>query len=238
MRSCAHGRSLTVNSVRAISAFAVDLVYPKRCAGCGRRGGWLCPDCEREIERFAPPWCPTCGIPTHYPCRCASMPQELAEVRSVGPFAGWMRGAVIHCKYHGEWGRTAELGALVAGVCESLCSFDALVPVPLHPSRRRQRGFNQSLLIAQRAAELLRVPVEENVLRVRRTGAQVHLGAEERATNVTGAMAIRPGCTIEGRTFVLIDDVITTGSTLAACAAVLLRAGAQQVKAATLCREL
>jgi ComF family protein len=149
-----------------------------------------------------------------------------------------MRGAVIQCKYHGEWGRASELGSLLAGVCESLRPFDALVPVPLHASRLRQRGFNQSLLIAQSAAELLRAPVEENLWRARRTGAQVHLGADERATNVTGAMAIRTGSTIEGRTFVLIDDVITTGSTLAACAAVLLHAGAQQVKAATFCREL
>ena len=166
------------------------------------------------------------------------MPQELAEVRSVGPFAGWMRGAVIQCKYHGEWGRTAELGTLMAGVCESMRPFDALVPVPLHPSRLRHRGFNQSLLLAQRAAEVLGVPVEENLLRIRRTGAQVHLGAQERATNVTGAIAIRPGSTVERQRFVLIDDVVTTGSTLAACAAVLLRAGAPQVKAATFCREL
>lgn len=115
---------------------------------------------------------------------------------------------------------------------------DALVPVPLHPARLRQRGFNQSLLLARRAAEVLNVPVEEHLLRTRRTGAQVHLTADERVTNVMGAMALRPGSSIAGRTFVLIDDVITTGSTLGACAAVLSQGGAQQVKAATICREL
>ncbi len=229
---------MNVDHVRAISAFAVDLVYPKRCAGCGRRGVWLCPACQNETERFTQPWCPRCGVATHYSCHCDSTPQDLAEVRSVGPFAGWLRGAVIQCKYHGEWGRISELGSLVAEVCEVMHPIDALVPVPLHPARLRQRGFNQSLLLARRAAEILNVPVEEHLLRTRRTDAQVHLAADERVKNVMGAMALRPGSTIAGRTFVLIDDVITTGSTLAACAQVLSQGGAQHSKAATICREM
>jgi ComF family protein len=127
---------------------------------------------------------------------------------------------------------------MVADVCETLRPFDALVPVPLHPSRLRQRGFNQSLLLARRAADSLHAPVEEPLLRTRRTDSQVRLSAEERLHNVMGAMAVNPGSRISGRTFVLVDDVVTTGSTLAACAAVLSREGAQSVKAATFCREL
>ena len=98
VRTCGYERSLTVDQVRAISAFAVDLVYPRRCAGCGRRGRWLCHECETQTERFTPPWCPTCGVPTRLPCQCASEAQDLAQVRSVGPFAGWLRGAVIQTK--------------------------------------------------------------------------------------------------------------------------------------------
>jgi ComF family protein len=159
-------------------------------------------------------------------------------IRSVGPFDGWLRGAIIACKYHGEWGRVADLGSLLAEVCGTLPPFDALVPVPLHPSRQRHRGFNQSLLLADRVGEILNIAVEENVRRVRRTESQVPLAADERLVNVTGAMAISPGSLVAGRAFVLVDDVITTGSTLAACAAVLLQAGATSVNAATFCREL
>lgn len=222
----------------AVKAFAVDFIYPKRCAGCGRRGGWLCHACDMATERFAPPWCQFCGVPTRFACRCASLPERVAQVRSVGPFDGWLRGAVIESKYHGEWSRLAELGPLLAVAIESLRPFDALVPVPLHPSRFRQRGFNQSLLLARHAANVLGVSVEDGLARMRRTDAQVRLTAEERRRNVQGAITTRPSSQIAGRTLVLIDDVITTGSTLAACAAALSEGGAEMIKAATFSREM
>ena len=173
-----------------------------------------------------------------FPCKCSSQPAILDEVRSVGAFDGWLRGAVIQCKYHGEWGRTAELARLLAGVCASLPAFDALIPVPLHPSRLRQRGFNQSLLLARGVADVLRMPVEDLVLRTRRTDSQASLSAHDRIRNVEGAMAVKPEMPIAERSFVLIDDVITTGSTLAACAGALRKSGACSVMAATICREL
>ena len=171
-------------------------------------------------------------------CACGSTPAELDQIRSVGPFDGWFRGAVIQCKYHGEWARTAALGPLLAEICDSLRPFDALVPVPLHRSRLRQRGFNQSLLLAREAAKSLHVPVEEVLVRIQRTDPQVHLSAAERRRNLMETMAVRPGSRIEGRTFVLIDDVVTTGSTLNACAAALKNGAALSIKAATVCREV
>lgn len=238
MRRCRRSRGFLVDRLRAISAFGIDLVYPRRCAGCGWRGRWLCPRCAGGIELFAPPWCPSCGIPTRLSCRCSPRLGSLDGVRSVGPFEGWLQGAIIGCKYHGEWARTAELAPLLAEVCASLPPIDALVPVPLHPSRLRQRGFNQSLLLARCAANDLKMPVEELVLRTRRTDSQTQLSADDRGRNVEGAMAVGPGGAVAGRSFVLIDDVITTGSTLAACATVLRDAGARSVMAATVCREL
>jgi ComF family protein len=149
-----------------------------------------------------------------------------------------LRGAVIQGKYHGEWARIAELGPLLAEYCATLGPFDALVPVPLHASRLRRRGFNQSLLLAQSAAAVLGAPVEEALIRTRRTDAQARLNAEGRRANVRDAMAVAPGSGVSGRAFVVIDDVVTTGSTLAACAVALRRAGAVSVKAATFCREV
>ena len=224
--------------MRAAAEFTIDLVYPKSCAGCGRRGQWLCESCERETQPFAPPWCDSCGVPNRVGCKCHSNTENLAHIRSVGPFEGWLRGAVIQCKYHGEWARISDLATLLAEVCQTLPEFDAIVPVPLHPVRLRQRGFNQSLLLARGAARTLHAPVEEAVFRTRRTDAQARLSADERLRNVMGAMAVKPGSRIGGRSFLLIDDVITTGSTLAACAHALTQAGARSVMAGTVCREL
>jgi competence protein ComFC len=198
----------------------------------------LCPRCASESVRFVQPWCPSCGVPTRLTCQCHSKPETLSQIRSVGPFERWLRGAVIQCKYHGEWARVSELAPLLAEVCDTLHPFDALVPVPLHPSRLRQRGFNQSLLLAYGVAEILSLPVEDCLLRTRRTDSQARLPAVDRAKNVSGAIAVRQESETAGRTFVLIDDVITTGATLSECASTLLQVGASSVKAATICREM
>ena len=171
-------------------------------------------------------------------CRCHSTPANLEQVRSVGPFDGWLRGAVVQFKYHGEWARTAHLGALLAGSIAHLQPVDMLVPVPLHPTRLRQRGFNQSLLLAQFAGDVLGFEVTEALVRTRRTDAQVSLGAEQRKANVAGAFAVKPGRVVTGLSIVLIDDVVTTGSTLSACARELIGAGAVSVKAVSLAREM
>ncbi len=229
---------LAGDQLRVAKAFAIDLVYPKRCAGCARRGSWLCDECDADFELFAPPWCQTCGVPLRFQCRCQSIPEGIECVRSVGPFEGWLRGAIVQCKYHGEWGRTEHLAGLLAAVADDLRPFDALVPVPLHSSRLRHRGFNQSSLLALHAAKFLDVPVEDVLVRTRRTHAQVRLGAAERLTNVRGAIQVQPEFETMGRTFMVIDDVVTTGSTLGACAQALIEAGAASVKALTVTREM
>jgi competence protein ComFC len=229
----------TINSFRRAAEFTVDLVYPKRCAGCSRRGFWLCDECATALPCFSAPWCNRCGVPgTYSSCKCPSTPENLEQVRSVGPFDGWLRGAVVQFKYHGEWARAAQLGEHLAAAVAHLQQVDALIPVPLHSARLRQRGFNQSLLLAERAGDLLGLEVKEALVRTRRTDAQVHLGAEQRVANVAGAFAAKPGIPMVGRSFILIDDVITTGSTLSACAEALISAGATSVKAASLAREM
>ncbi len=224
--------------IREVGDWIVDLVYPKRCSGCGRRGVWLCQACDRELTRFAPPWCSRCGVPAELSlCRCEDLPAELSWVRSIGPFDGWIRGEVIQIKYHGEWGRASNLGVPIAALVHGV-DVDALVPVPLHPSRLRQRGFNQSRVIAKQVAEQAGIELNDVLERTRRTPSQVSLGAADRRENVKGAFSLKRGADVVGLRLVLIDDVITTGSTLGACAEALVLAGAASVAAITVAREL
>jgi competence protein ComFC len=228
-----------INSFRRAAEFAIDLVYPRRCAGCGQRGTWLCDGCNAGLPQFSTPWCDRCGVPMTYSrCKCPSTPENLERMRSVGPFDGWLRGAVIQFKYHGEWARAAHLSEPLAAAVAHLQDVDALIPVPLHPARLRQRGFNQSLLLAQHAGDLLGLGVKDALIRTRRTDAQVHLRAEQRMVNVAGAFAVKPSIPVAGLSIALIDDVVTTGSTLSACAEALISAGATSIQAASLAREM
>lgn len=223
---------------RAAGDATVETLYPRRCAGCGRRGFWVCDDCDAALPRFARPWCDRCGTPSaQLPCRCGGLPDALAAVRSAAVDNGWLRMAVRSFKYGGESARAEHLGALLVPLLQDLPPFDALVPVPLHRQRERRRGYNQARLLAVVAAVAHAVSVDEVLLRTRPTGQQVGLDAVARRENVRGAFGIRFGALVEGRRFVLIDDVLTTGSTLGNCAETLLAAGAQWVGAATLARE-
>jgi ComF family protein len=162
---------------------------------------------------------------------------ELNVVRSTALDDGWLRAAVRSFKYSGETARSGHLGDLLSGVLVELPSFDALIPVPLHPRRQRQRGYNQAYLLAKAAGDRAAMPVEQLLVRTRATDQQVGLDAESRRANVRGAFAIKADADVAGRRFVLVDDVLTTGSTLGNCATTLVAGGAAWVGAVTLARE-
>ncbi|MDP9363578.1 MAG: double zinc ribbon domain-containing protein, partial [Chloroflexota bacterium] len=147
------------SALGAAGVALVEVVYPRRCAGCGRRGMWVCADCDRALPRLAPPWCERCGVPGGAAaCRCATLPPALGMVRSAAPFDGWLRRAVHAFKYQDERARADHLGDLLVEVVAGLGPVDGLVPVPLHPARQRRRGYNQSALLAQRAGAALSIP--------------------------------------------------------------------------------
>ena len=227
------------DALETAATLLLDVVYPRRCAGCGARGTWLCARCEAAVACFARPVCASCGIPEALGvCRCDELSPSIERVRSIGPYAGWLRGAVVQVKYHGEWSRVPHLAPLLAQACADLAPVDALVPVPLHPSRRKQRGFNQTEKLAEELSRELAVPVVLALRRSRRTTPQVRLDAAGRQANVMGAFAVSPGKRVEGKRLLLVDDVITTGATLGACADVLHSAGASSVSVVTVAREL
>jgi ComF family protein len=151
-----------------------------------------------------------------------------------------VRSALHALKYAGERRLADPLGAAVAARWhEAGAGGDLLVPVPVHDQRRRERGYDQAELIALAAGQALRLPVANAVIREQATLAQYRLDRRHRADNVRDAFAVRREArtTVEGRWVVLVDDVVTTGATLGAVAAVLLRSGAMAVSAVTVARE-
>lgn len=159
-------------------------------------------------------------------------------MRAYGSYGGWLADAIVAFKYEGEWGRKDHLGACLATVLADFPADRVIVPVPMHASRLRHRGYDQVALLAATAAAVSGDEVVSALIRVRATPRQVGLGADERRANVAAAFAVRDPVAIAGRAVVLVDDVVTTGATIGACAETLRDGGAATVVVATLAREL
>jgi ComF family protein len=214
----------------------LDLMYPPRCGGCGETGsGWWCNACDQRLTRYD-----AAASLHHLPLTLASgqpAPPLTLPVISAALFAPPLREAIHAFKYEGTPQLAAAFGQHMASAWhESGLAADAIVSVPLHPSRQRERGFNQSERLARQVAGLAGLAlIEEGLKRTRRTEQQAHLSASERKANVAGAFTARPDRT-QGLSILVVDDVLTTGATLAECAAALYAAGARQVIALTLAR--
>jgi ComF family protein len=220
---------------------ALDLLFPPRCAVCRRAGSLLCDACIASFSLVPQPICVICGKPssTTKPCReCVRISPSFASVRSAFLHDDYIRPAVSALKYKHRKTIAQPLAAAMAQVLSS--DFDSsslLCPVPLHAHRERQRGYNQSELLAQHLSIswcLTLVP-RDAVKRSKNTPQQVRLNSTERRENVIGAFYAEPEA-VAGCAILLVDDVCTTGATLSACADALLNAGAISVNAVTLAR--
>ena len=220
----------------------LDVLFPPRCVACGRHGAFLCRGCREAMPRALPPRCPLCWQPGRRgeTCnRCAQAPPAFAGARSLYLFQGPVREAVHALKYNHLSALARPMGELMAAhVQEEELPVDMVVPVPLFGRRQRVRGYNQSGLLARELARLDGLSLAERGLNRRRdTPPQARsLDAEARRRNVAGAFAAE-GRRVEGRRVLLIDDVMTTGATLDACAQALRQGGAVSVWALTFARE-
>jgi len=233
---------VTISLLARLGRAAVDLVFPPRCALCGRGGPFLCEECASSLPRALPPRCPRCWRPTADPelcLECLEQPSPLEGVRSTFLYQGPVRELVHALKYDGQAALAEPMARLMeADLRRQAVGVDLLAPVPLSGWRERTRGYNQSTLLARELARLLRLPLAKDAMaRSRHTPPQARIAtASERRRNVEGAFVCRDRG-LAGRSILIVDDVTTTGATLEACAAALKAAGAARVRALTFARE-
>lgn len=223
-----------LRAVRSVATQALDTALPANCVGCGTEGPPICARCEPALDaRLASP----AGVPIGLP---GDIPAPLLQLEWCAPFHGTTRDALHAIKYAGEQRLAEPLGRAVARRWAAVGVGATIVAnVPVHADRARQRGYDQAELIAKVAARHLHLPFSTLLRRERATIAQFDLDRRDRARNVRGAFAVIPALVPDaaGQWVLLVDDVVTTGSTLAACAAALHHAGALGVSAVTVARE-
>ncbi len=227
---------------------ALDWLFPPTCGGCNQPGFRWCVPCQQQIQRVVNPVCACCGelLKTQnlrepsagllcYDCQ-AQLP-EYQALRSYGLFSGPLREALHRLKYQRDIGMGEALSKhLIELYNELKWDIDLIAPVPLSQKRLRERGYNQSGLLARPLAYAVQKAYLPDILtRSRNTHTQVGLSANERHKNVEGAFAANKE-KVKGKVVLVIDDVTTTGSTISACAQALRIAGASAVYALTLAR--
>jgi ComF family protein len=222
-----------------------DLIFPPICANCRQAGTLICADCYQQIQWIKKPICAGCGQmlgsnTNQKLCKtCQAHPLPLKQICAATIFAEPISTIIHKMKYEGAFGLASNLADLmVSAWSEWETPVDLVVPIPLHPARQKNRGYNQSALIAQYFSKQLGYKFAPDVLkRARFTVPQVGLNAEDRLKNVQNAFAAE-NCEISKMRILLIDDVCTTGATLASAAETLLEAGASAVSGYCLARAI
>jgi len=233
---------------------ALGFIYPENCQICHAhsatpREGYVCADCWTEVRFIRAPFCERCGLPYEgeitgaFECtNCREMELYFSSARS----AVVARGIVLEVIHRYKYSRAlwfepflADLLIRQAKPVLARDTWDLIVPVPLHPLKKREREFNQAERMAVQLSRATQIPVDAGLLeRVEFTRTQTTLTRPQRAANVRSAFRLRKKAQLDGERIILLDDVLTTGATTSACARVLQRAGAGTVCVWTVARGL
>ncbi len=232
----------------------LDFVYPPVCLICkeviqetnspdgsSNSKPLVCSNCWSELELFEKPFCPQCKIELpNLQQNCCSF--YLKSVYSLGIFDENFQELIHSFKYKGRVSLGKRIGLRLAEKLksENLSEIGCIIPVPLHKVRKRERGFNQSQILAETLGRQLNLPVQNKIMfRIKNTKDQTKLSEPERKENVAGAFEVEDKNKIlPGKKIILVDDVITTGATLMECAKVLKKAGAREILGVTIARAI
>lgn len=230
-----------------------NAILPVQCASCDVALSddpvpFFCRSCWESIQPLHGPFCPCCGrpyassyalqySPDHLCGACRSNPPAYTRAWSLYLYASPLQEAVRLFKYHKKVALADALGALINRAPIDAIQADVIIPVPLHPTRLRNREYNQSLLLADRLSRARNIPLSyDNLVRTRETAPQTELSRAVRLTNLRRAFAVRRPQDISGKRVLVVDDVFTTGTTVNECAKTLRKAGASEVYVCTLAR--
>ena len=232
------GRTFVRSVARVSIGALLDVILPPACAACGLPGRVACDRCWAALEPLPAPWCEGCGAPVPIPApRCPGCRGQIVGARQAVVYSGPAPAFVSGLKDDRRRGLAAVVAATIAAVVPAPPLGAVLVPVPLGPRRARERGFNQSLLIARELSRAWSRPVVEALVRSREGADQRGARASARRHQAAGSFAVRPGASVPATAW-LVDDVHTTGATLADCARALRGAGARSVGATCFARVL
>ena len=222
----------------------LDWIYPPRCMACrtlfapvhNEEPKYICHNCEPLLVKVPDPRCTFCGYPTTaFSDSCITCKDEnflFKSHRALFIYDGVLRELILDIKFRSRRRTAIGLGLIFAKAVQDwdFIKCDYLVPVPLHFSKKRSRGFNQAEVLAQPLAEALDIPLACNMLkRVKKTAPQMGLSGPAREQNLFGAFIINPKRYEAGRRILLVDDIFTSGATMNACAKILLENGAKEV---------
>ncbi|HBI14919.1 MAG TPA: amidophosphoribosyltransferase [Desulfobulbaceae bacterium] len=235
--------------MKTFLASCQELAFPSFCLGCQRRLPWrrlplFCDDCLSGITAISSPRCLCCGAPfatgeDHLCGACLQRDFSFDLARAALAYQPPITGLISALKFQGQLSGLASLAALARASrgFQELSAPDLILPVPLHPQRLRERGYNQALLLARACFPERRALIHPGVLlRHRATVPQTALSGTLRRKNLSGAFSLIQPHMVNNRKILLVDDVFTTGSTVDVCARILSRAGAARVEIFTLAK--
>lgn len=234
---------------RTITSLFLDFLLPDNCPICRKQPGCdlgICDDCRRDVPFIFGTVCPKCGGPLmtdHSLCReCEDSPRLWWNVAaSAFRFEGTARSVVHRFKYHGDVAVVPFIADSCLNAWKDRCgdtAIDCLAPVPLHWFRKFTRGYNQSDMICRELGRRMGVEICDALKRTRWTPPQAQLSRSKRTRNLSNAFAVRDNAAVAGKSIMLVDDVMTTGTTLNECARKLVKAGAKEVNVLTIARRL